>query len=204
MTFFESPRFPTNIGIGASGGPEYATEVVELASGYEQRNITQDLPRQRYSVSFVNRPQSEFATLAAFFRMTKGRAHGFRYKDALDFEVSASEGILTAIAGSPSGYYQMFKRYTSGSATEDRKICKPVIGSVLIYENSVLTMSGWTIDFTSGIVYAPGLFGTLTWSGEFDVPVRFASDLMKPAWIPIAENEKLGTWDDIELVELRL
>lgn len=204
MTFFESPRFPENIGIGASGGPNYETEVVTLASGWEQRNITQDLPRQRYSVSFVNRPQSEFATLSAFFRMTKGRAHGFRFKDLLDYEVSASEGILTAVAGSPSGYYQMYKRYTSGSATEDRKITKPVLGTISIYENAVLTASGFSIDFTSGLVYAPTLFGTLTWAGEFDVPCRFGSDLMKPSWIPIAEGEKLGTWDDIELVEIRV
>ncbi len=203
MTFYESPRFPENIGIGAAGGPEYATEVVELSSGWEQRNITQDLPRQRYAVSFVNRPQSEFDTLSAFFRMTKGRAHGFRFKDLLDYEVTSANGILTLISGSPSGYYQMYKRYTSGSATEDRKITKPVVGTVIVYENGVATASGYTVDHVNGIVYAPTLFGTLTWAGEFDVPVRFGSDLMRPSWVPIAEGEKLGTWDDIELVEIR-
>ncbi len=35
---FHEVQFPPDIAYGASGGPEYLTSVVSMASGYEQRN----------------------------------------------------------------------------------------------------------------------------------------------------------------------
>ena len=37
---FHEIRFPDDIAYGASGGPEFATTIVTMASGFEQRNIT--------------------------------------------------------------------------------------------------------------------------------------------------------------------
>jgi uncharacterized protein (TIGR02217 family) len=203
MAFYESPRFPETIGQGAEGGPEYLVDVIELRSGREQRTLIQDLPRQRYTVSFVNREQSEFETLLAFFRNAKGRAHGFRFKDKFDYQATSSTGIFTLIAGSPSNYYQMYKRYTSGIQTEDRKITKPVSGTITVYDNGSPMGSGYSLDYTTGIALITGGGGPFTWAGQFDVPVRFGGDIMKPSFLNIGNGERLWSWDGIELIELR-
>jgi uncharacterized protein (TIGR02217 family) len=202
MAFHEAPRFPETIAQGAEGGPEYLVDVIELRSGQEQRTLVQDLPRQRYTVAFQNREESEFETLLAFFRNRKGRAHGFRFKDKFDYSATTSTGVFTLIAGSPSNYYQMYKRYTSGIYTEDRKITKPVSGTISVYDNGSPMGSGYSLDHTTGVALILG-GGPFTWAGEFDVPVRFGGDIMKPSFLNIGNGERLWTWDGIELVELR-
>lgn len=203
MAFFDTLRLPENVAMGAEGGPNYVVEVIELRSGAEQRNVVQDRPRQRYTIAFVNRETSEVEALNAFFRIVKGRAHGFRFKDLLDFEATASNGVFALISGSPSGQYQMYKRYTSGPETDDRrKITKPVSGTITVYDNGLPMGSGYSIDHASGIVTILGGGGPFTWAGEFDVPVRFDTDLMKPAHIAIGAGQYLGSWESIELVEL--
>ena len=37
--FLETPRFPTALAYGARGGPKFKTNIVQLASGREQRNV---------------------------------------------------------------------------------------------------------------------------------------------------------------------
>jgi hypothetical protein len=44
-------RFPDNISRGARGGPERRTQVVELASGDEERNASWANSRRRYDVA---------------------------------------------------------------------------------------------------------------------------------------------------------
>ncbi len=39
---FHDVRFPTNLSFGAIGGPERRTEIVALASGFEERNTPLD------------------------------------------------------------------------------------------------------------------------------------------------------------------
>lgn len=204
MSFFETPRLPESIAIGAEGGPSYVVEVIPLRSGAEQRNLVQDQPLQRYSIAFLNRDTSEIETLTAFFRMAKGRTHGFRFKDLLDYQATTSTGVLSLIPGSPSGLYQMYKSYTSGSEIDYRKIVKPVSGTVTIYENGNLMGSGYSVNYTTGIVTISSGAGPFTWAGEFDVPVRFDVDRMNPSYVPIGPSQRLGSWDSIELVELRL
>jgi uncharacterized protein (TIGR02217 family) len=196
MTFRETPRFPTKLALGAEGGPSYVVEVVQLRSGAEQRNLLQDRPRQRYSIAFLNREESEIMELNAYFRACKGQAHPFRFKDPLDFEVTGSDGIVSLIPGSPSGLYQLKKRYTSGSDTEDRTILKPV--------NPITVAGGGTysVDYTTGIVTHTGGSAPSGWTGEFDVPVRFDVAAMRAAVVNIGGGQKLGTWDSIELIEV--
>ena len=48
---FHEIRFPDDIAYGASGGPEFATTIVTMASGYEQRNINWQAARGRWDVA---------------------------------------------------------------------------------------------------------------------------------------------------------
>ena len=49
---FHEVRFPDNISRGARGGPERRTQIVELASGDEERNASWANSRRRYDVAY--------------------------------------------------------------------------------------------------------------------------------------------------------
>lgn len=158
MSFFESPRFPDDISYGASGGPCYSTDVVVINSGFEQANINWSVPRARYDVAHGVRTQAQLDVLLAFFRICKGRAHGFRYKDWSDFTVAVADGRMgTTAVGTGLPTYQLCKRYSNAAGSEDRAVKKPVSGSVTCYRNAVQITVGAgagniTIDTATGIV----------------------------------------------------
>jgi uncharacterized protein (TIGR02217 family) len=161
MSFFEV-QFPTNISMGAMGGPEFVTDIVTINSGYESRNQRWDTPRLKYDVSHAARTISEMSALVSFFRLVKGKAHGFRFKDFSDYTVNTVEGLFAKNSpGSvPSIYatgekeYQLYKRYPYSSYTTDRKIQKPVAAGFKVYVDGVLQTlnTHYTLDSTTGIL----------------------------------------------------
>jgi uncharacterized protein (TIGR02217 family) len=78
---FHEVRFPDNISRGARGGPERRTQIVELASGDEERNASWANSRRRYDVAYGIRRADDLAAVVAFFEARNGRLHGFRFKD---------------------------------------------------------------------------------------------------------------------------
>jgi uncharacterized protein (TIGR02217 family) len=85
---FHEVRFPDDIAYGATGGPEYLTSVVSMASGYEQRNANWSAARGKWNVASGLKHQAQLNTLIAFFRARKGKAYGFRFKDWTDYKVT--------------------------------------------------------------------------------------------------------------------
>lgn len=158
MSFIESPRFPDTLARGAEGGPLFLTDILELSSGHEQRNIGWPTPRHRYRVAIPTKAAADLQTFRSFYRVVKGRGHGFRFRDWLDYQVTTSEGRLgTTAVGTGAFAYQLYKRYTSGANTDDRAIQKPVSGGVTVYRNaSPVTVGAGAgeiaIDYTTGIV----------------------------------------------------
>ena len=159
MAFLESPRFPFCVSYGAVGGPEFATDIVEMNSGVEQRNVRWEQARQKYSVEFPLVDEA-WLELLAWFRSVRGRADGFRLRDWADYRVSTADGLLgtsTNATGVP--VYQLHKYYSSGGALyEYRKISKPAFDDApLIYRGGVLQTAGagagnYAVDTTTGEV----------------------------------------------------
>ena len=58
---FHEVRFPDNISRGARGGPERRTQIVELASGAEERNASWANSRRRYDVAYGIRRADDLA-----------------------------------------------------------------------------------------------------------------------------------------------
>ena len=184
---FHEVRFPDNISRGARGGPERRTQVVELASGDEERNASWANSRRRYDVAYGIRRADDLAAVVAFFEARNGRLFGFRYKDWADYKSSLPSTPTVATdqqIGTGTGSlktFQLFKRYTSGAQAWTRTIAKPVAGTVRIALGTVEQMSGWMLDTTTGVVTfttAPGN-GVIVRAGfEFDVPVRFDADML--------------------------
>src|ERR1043166_3021045 len=142
MAFLETPRFPLKASYGAVGGPEFATDVVEVNSGTEQRNVRWDQARAKYQIE-MPLVGADKDTLIAFFRALRGRAHGFRLRDWADYQVTTANGTLgqqSAAAGVAA--YQLYKLYSSGGAlTQYRKISKPA-GTPVIYRGGVAQTAG--------------------------------------------------------------
>ena len=205
---FHEVRFPDNISRGARGGPERRTQVVELASGDEERNASWANSRRRYDVAYGIRRADDLAAVVAFFEARNGRLHGFRYKDWADYKSALPSQAITATdqqIGTGTGSLQTFqlaKRYTSGAQTWVRTIAKPVAGTVRIALGMVEQMSGWTVDTTTGLITfttAPAGSVIVRAGFEFDVPVRFDSDTLDVS----LDFERLGSITSIPLLEIR-
>ena len=158
---FHEMRFPDNISRGARGGPERRTQVVELASGDEERNASWANSRRRYDVAYGIRRADDLAAVVAFFEARNGRLHGFRYKDWADYK-SCLPSQLVAPTDQPIGTgngavttFALLKRYTSGAQSWTRAIAKAVAGTVRLALNGVEQMSGWSADTATAALPSP-------------------------------------------------
>ena len=204
MAFLETPRFPDCFSFGSTGGAGFSTSITELDSGVEYANRNWEQSRHQYVVSFDARKPHVVNDLIGFFKNMAGMFSYFRVKDPLDYlDNDLGRYVATSAAGVfaviDATHFQMYKRYTCGALVHNRKIQKPVVGKV-----TVTGGTGATVDSTTGIVTVAS--GTPTaWSGEFDVPVRFNTDVMRA--IIVNKNMSFGLitgWQQIELVEVRL
>jgi len=205
---FHEVRFPDNISRGARGGPERRTQIVELASGDEERNASWANSRRRYDVAYGIRRADDLAAVVAFFEARNGRLHGFRYKDWADYKSSLPSQPITPIdqqIGTGTGSlktFQLAKRYISGAQSWARTIAKPVTGTVRVALGMVEQMTGWTVDTSTGVVTfttAP-TNGVIIRAGfKFDVPVRFDTDVLDVT----LDIERLGSITSILLLEIR-
>lgn len=184
---FHEVRFPTSISYGSRGGPSHNTAVVELDSGSEERISRWSSPRATFDVSFGVKTDADLAEVIAFARAREGALHGFRFKDWSDYTTATDGRSAASMSDATLGVgdavtttFQLVKTYTSGGTTKTRRIEKPVSGTTLVAVRGVLQTSGYSVNTTTGLVTfttAPGLGLTVTAGCEFDVPVRFGSEV---------------------------
>lgn len=179
---FVDESLPDCIQLGAESDPMWLTNVVTAIGGFEATNQNWADARHTFDISYAVRDASDYMLIRVHFHMMRGRAKKFPFKDFLDFEVAASEGVLTDTESSPAIEYQFYKRYGSGSDLYDRKITRPTSGTIAVFRTraSVTTniTGSATISYTTGLVSISGhqAGDTYTWSGEFRVPVRYDTD----------------------------
>lgn len=193
MSSFHDVSFPDAIARGATGGPEYSTDVVMVASGFEQRNVNWASARARYDVSTGIRSREQMAEVVAFFRARKGRAYGFRFRDWADFE--AVDQPLVEVT---STIWQLAKQYPSGAYADLRTITKPVSGTVVVKVNG--NVASPSIDYLTGLAtFGAPPAANPTASFLFDVPVRFDTDHLQV----VSAAYHLQNVQSIPLVEIR-
>ncbi|MCT8159400.1 DUF2460 domain-containing protein [Pseudoruegeria sp. SHC-113] len=205
---FHEVRFPDDISRGARGGPERRTQIVELASGDEERNASWANSRRRYDVAYGIRRADDLAAVVAFFEARNGRLYGFRWKDWADFKSclpSQAPSATDQVIGTGDGTmtdFQLVKAYASGAQSWTRTITKPVASSVTVAIDGVEQAAGWSVDITTGLVSfdsAPAAGVSITAGFEFDVPVRFDADALDVR----LDLERLGSITSIPLLEIR-
>jgi len=214
MAFLETPRFPEAIAFHAVGGPGYLTTVVPLQSGFEQRNSLWQFALLDWDVGQVVKTLTEYGPLIAYFRAVKGRAHGFRFKDFSDFTDSMPPGSgasgvlgLSGIGDGATTIFQMVKNYPAGALTDQRLIRKPISGTCAFFDNAS-PVTPASVDYTTGLVTfssTPVTGHALTWTGQFDVPVRFDVDKMKYELVDRQgpTGDLLIRWPTIPIIEIR-
>ena len=208
---FHEVRFPASLSFGSIGGPERRTEIVTLSNGFEERNSPWAHSRRRYDAGFGLRSLDDVEQMIAFFEARQGQLHGFRWKDWADYKSCLPSADITGMdqfigtGDEVTTQFQLAKIYASGDAAYSRPILKPVRGTVQV------TMSGdrvqesidYSIDYTTGLIqffHAPDIGAEIRAGFEFDVPVRFDTEVIQTS----VANFNAGEVPDVPVIEVRL
>lgn len=203
---FDDVRLPDRIAAGAIGGPEWSTSIVVTAGGHEVRNQNWAHPRGRWNISPALQSRADIESVLGFFRARRGRLRAFRFKDWSDFFVPRQQIGTT---NGTQNQFQIVKAYGSNPAYS-RQIRLPVSGTVRCWVNNIERTIGsggnqFQVNTTTGIITIGSTLAatngqTVEAECEFDVPVRFESDLLEGQ----LQTMDFGTIPNIYLVEVRL
>lgn len=212
MAAFHEVRFPVPVALGARGGPERRTDIVTTASGREERNARWAHARRRYDAGSAIRTLTQLEAVLAFFEERRGRLYGFRWRDRIDWKscpLAAAPRFSDQNLGVGDATTRVFalrKLYGGAYAPYWRDIAKPVAGSVKVGVAGVEKAEGvdFDVDVATGLVtFRPGRVppaGAAVAAGfEFDVPVRFETDLLE---IDFAAFDA-GSIPHVPLIEIR-
>jgi uncharacterized protein (TIGR02217 family) len=177
-SMFHDVRLPEDIEVGAVGGPRFSTGVTSISSGAEQRNVLWDRQRLTWQLGYGIQDKADYAAVLAFFYARRGRGYGFRFRDFSDY---VAEDQVIGTGDGSNRVFRLKVNYTSGGETYARTITHPVVDSMTVKVDGVeIDPADYDVEdlgivrFHSG--HAPGNGLSVTWSGEFDVPVRFDTD----------------------------
>lgn len=196
MIFIEE-RLLDCVSYGSEFGQEFNTRIVTLQSGVDRRNAQWSAPLGRYSILYNALMESDHQIVRDAHMACMGSAIAFRLKDWTDY-LAHNQFIGTGTGDMQT--LQCIKQYEFGPVKLTRKIHKLVSAKVFADNIEIPT----TIIKTTGevIIDAP-VDSRITWSGEFDVPVRFNSDRLD--WQPVSRSGgKFILSSDVDLTEVRL
>ncbi|MEM6618555.1 MAG: DUF2460 domain-containing protein [Pseudomonadota bacterium] len=208
---FHEVRFPANLSLGSTGGPERRTEIVTLNSGFEERNTPWAHSRRRFDAGGAMRSIDDLETVIAFFEARAGQVFGFRWKDWTDFKSCAPsrepsfDDQEIGMGDGQKVSFQLCKNYRSGDAVYCREIAKPVVSSVTVgvAEAELFEGQHFDVDTARGTVLfydAPSEGARITAGFTFDVPVRFDTDRLDMNLASFAA----GSVPSIPVVEVRV
>ena len=196
---FNESRLLDCVAYGSEFGQRFKTRITELRSGVERRNIEWAMPLGVYSILYQALAPADHVKVRGAHMASMGAAIPFRFKDWTDFEaagevIGESDGTLQTM--------QLVKRYEFGSYYLERVIQKPVAGTVQVYADGVEIPS--TVNVLTGVITIEQTAGkVITWTGEFDIPVRFEDDRLD---VDVNARGAGGfvLSSDVSLIEVRL
>ena len=180
ITVYADVILPNNIISAGARGKQVRNNNRTLASnGTQQVNVNWARTLRQYELGVVPLSVAQWQTLEGLFEVTEGGAFGFLMQDPKDTKALITEGVATSLT---STTIQIYKTYTSAGSTrtKNRKITRPIaVGfDIKVSGVSLTVTTQYTLNAATGVVTiasAPAA-GTITWSGNFYVPVHFASD----------------------------
>lgn len=207
---FHEVRLPARLAFGSTGGVERRTEIVTLGSGFERRSTPWAEGRRRYLIGANLRSLDDMAALTAFFEARRGRLYGFRFRDFADFKScapGASTSAVDQVLGQGDGVrtgFALSKRYGEDDHAADRRIAKPVEGTVRVAVDGIERPGdAFAVDHAAGLITlaeAPPVGSVVTAGFEFDTPVRFDTDRIEVT----LESFGAGRMAAAPLIEVRV
>ncbi len=189
-------RLPEGIERGSKFGPAFKNVIQEAVSGNEQRfaqwTKCKGVGDLSYGLLKSDDPFGDYAAILAIWRAHFGSLYPFRFRDWGDY--TATNELFGNGNGSKTAF-QLVKTYdpseillgSPGSLFYVRSITL-ITGTPTIYIDGVAKTPGtdYTISSAGVVTFssAPAGATNLTWTGEFDVPVRFDMDQL-----PVVLNE---------------
>lgn len=167
-------RLSQNVEINAVRRQRWDVEVVTSDGGSEVRNSRWSQPLLEFDVSYPTalRDDAVFQSVLQAYLATGGGLDSFAFTDWTDYQATNEE---FGIGDGATLTFSLFKSYDFGSASFSRRIYLPV-SAITVKKDGVTQVSGYTVSYTAGTVtfsVAPANAVVLTWTGDFDVPVRF-------------------------------
>ncbi len=205
---FIDTLFPLGLSTGATVSLEFVTLITRVDSGFETRNPRWNTALRSYTLRTA-RSLQDLEILRQFYVVMRGRQRSFRFKDFQEFSsANWGESASTPDAITPTDQnigtgdgtdttFQLRKQYTVLSNTINRNITLPVSGTVVIAVGGSSIGEGgspgdFEVNLLTGVVTiqtAPGDGVAVTAGFEFDVPVRFDTDILAAQFVSTFELE---------------
>lgn len=169
---FIDHRLSEDVAYGFTGGPQWNTEDVPLRSGHVDSIQRWVYPLCRYQCNYaLLHPVLQDEILNALW-VARGKARRFRFLDHNDYQAVDQPLAEPATTSTP---IQLTRTYTWGGEIFVRPIDLPRDVALKV-DGSPYT--DFTVDPLTGLATPTTTWpaGAKTWSGEFDVRVRFAAD----------------------------
>jgi uncharacterized protein (TIGR02217 family) len=154
------------------------------SGGSSYSKLIHPYPLLTYDLNFANCQQDELAKELQSLYMRSGGMHGgFLVRHHAEYTTNDctkapthNDQQLIDLGGNK---YQLVIWYGSpGGASPRRLIKKPVAGSVVVGVSGSLVVTGFAVDYSTGIItFSSPPAGVVTAGCEFDIPMRFESDL---------------------------
>jgi uncharacterized protein (TIGR02217 family) len=180
-------RLPINLEKGSGFGPSFKNVIQEAISGNEQRfaqwTQCRGVGDLSYAILESDDPLGDYRAVLAMFRAHYGKLLPFRFRDWSDYTATDE---LFGIGDGVETDFQLTMTYdpsaillgTPGTVLYVRDISLVVGTPTIEVEGTPLVGSPapFTISSSGLVSFTSPPTGELTWTGTFDVPVRFDTD----------------------------
>lgn len=155
--------------------------IATLPNGKTQQNFLASMPITTCDLSHGVRSAADYqVVLDAWYIVNFTPYEGLRVKNHRDYIATLLNTSATFVSGSTT-VLQLQRKHTFGGITFLRDITKPCVSpAVVVYRTRTGTTASITstVDTTTGLATISGhiVGDTYTWTGEFDVPMTFATN----------------------------
>lgn len=185
---FHDVLFPLSVAFGSTVTRERKVEILQFASGREQRNLRFAHSRRTYDAGNGVRSIADVRAVMDFFDARRGPLVSFRFRDPVDNSSAQGAGAVTPldqVIGTGDGTtnrFKLTKAYGSGPDAYFRPVRRPVSGTLRVAVDGVEALpADFSFDSTMAeVAFVPGKTppaGSVVTAGfQFHVEVRFASE----------------------------
>lgn len=166
-------QFPQELLLHFNKTVQYLTSIGKMQNGREFRRSIMDKQLTIYSLIKSIKQSEKISLLEDFFHTVHGQRYSFKMFDATDCKMENSQcRILTPTS------VQMQKSIQFQEMVTVKDITKPKEGTVQVFKDGALLVSGYTVDYQVGvIVFDEDITSSvITVSCEYFHHVRFETD----------------------------